>query len=122
MVKRLTLYLAFLVVLSIAASCGVPKAPKEVEKKALEGLSSQMQYLNTMMVYEWEWRDAKVTEAKSLSITPADKANSVEEKWLVTIQYIMRKKHWTEDTWEPWEDQSISLVVQKVKGEWMVEQ
>ena len=65
-----------------------------------------------------EYKDFRLQCFERVSVTPADQANGVEEKWCVEVGSIIRLK---DPSNSPWQNLLMPLTAQKASGTWKID-
>ena len=94
--------------------------PNEVSSAALKHLQEEPKLLAGSSLYEI--RDFKVLKYKQMELTDVDKANEVNEKWILAPSYLRRYRQTSSNEPSDWEagGKFESLIVEKRTASWKV--
>lgn len=107
---------------------GQTENPEDVKKMAQEIFLKERAEFNKLYSRaaerrEEQWKDVKAKEIKTVDLTPEDKKNKVEQKWLVAMDFMIRfrsgarSEKWSD--WSDWQKSRYTLLMQKLNKKWV---
>jgi hypothetical protein len=110
MSKNLVITLAvFLLSVTALLACGSSGPPSAVVDVAAAEAESYFCDLGV------ECKDFRASQAEKLELSPADKANDIQEKWCINLAFVWRAGS------GDWEDHDWQYLVVKLGGRWEAE-